>query len=161
MTTDRISRADITKAALARRERIKEYMTADPPVSLKRIRLMEGLTDRSIRQLVKEIEAELGIDYFGMHIRDEIDGLPYGLTSATLRLRQKLGDHIYLLNQRGSESKRIGRHSVAPRIGLNNREQIRAEQRPFNHDWTLSQIERLARELNRDPVEFLLSCLTG
>jgi hypothetical protein len=82
------------------------------------------------------------------------------MTSATARLRQKLGDNVYLLRERGKDSSHFGRNEVAPRIGLNNRQQKRAEERPFTHDWTISQIERLARELGRDPMEFILSCLT-
>lgn len=157
----RVSREHIMAAAAERRERIKGYMTQDPPLSFGRIRQMEGMTDRSLRQIVKELEAELGVQYMALHIQDQPGDAPYGLTTSTSRLRQKLADALYTLLERGSDGDKIGRHTAAPRVGLNNREQIRAESRPFNHDWKLSQIERLARELNRDPREFLLSCLTG
>jgi len=157
----KMPQADLMQAALERRERIYGYMTQDPPLSINRIKEMEGISDRTVRMIIAEMESERGVKYNGMNTRDRPDELPFGLTNATHRLRQKLGDHVYLLNQRGDNSERIGRSRSAFRIGLNNRQQIRAESRPFNHDWKLSQIERLARELNRDPMEFLLSCLTS
>lgn len=156
-----VSFQDIMDAAKERRERIYEYMIQDPPMTVRRIREVEGINDRTARNIIHEIEAEKGIEYKGIGTRDPRDTMPFGLTPSTLRLRQKLGDLVYLLTERGRESDRLGRHRVGPKIGLNSREQIRAEQRPFNHDWTLSQIERLARELNRDPVEMMLSCLTS
>lgn len=152
---------DIIQAARERRDRIFGYMTQNPPMTVRTIREIEGINDRTARNIIKEIEAERGVTYEGLGTRDPRDTMPYGLTPSTLRLRQRLGDLVYLLTERGRESDKLGRHRVGPRIGLNNREQIRAEQRPFNHDWKLSQIERLARELNRDPVEMLLSCLTS
>jgi len=152
---------DRVEAAQERRERVRGYMFGDKPLSVKKICQVEGLTDRAARVIMKELEAEVGESYFSLHVREPTDDMPYGLSNATMRLRQRLGDQLYLLLQRGTESERIGRYRAAARIGLNNREQIRAEQRPFCHDWSLSQIERLAREHNRDPVEFLLSCLTS
>jgi len=158
---NRVSREEIMQAAAERRERIRGYMTQDPPLSVKQIVELEGMTDRSCRILIREIDKEFSIGYMAMKLRPDMSATPFGLTPSTLRLRQKLGDHLYMLVERGTEGNKIGRNSVAPRVGLNGREQLRAEQRPFNHDWRLSQIERLARELNRDPREFLLSCLTG
>jgi hypothetical protein len=155
-----LSRDEIQAEAHARKERVLAYMTQDPPVPLSQIRLMEGMHDRACRQLVKEIEAEHGLDYMGTWSRAPKDAMPYGLTTSTARLRQKLGDALYALRERGNDSSHFGRNQVAPRVGLNNRQQLKAECRPFAHDWTLSQIERLAREHGRDPMEFLLSCLT-
>ena len=155
------TREEIQEEAAARKVRILSFMTQDPPVPYENIRLMEGMHDRACRQLIKKIEAEEGIVYLGTPAsKKPKDALPHGLTGATARLRGKLGDHLYQLRNRGNNHDNFGRNQVAPLIGLNNRQQTRAEQRPFAHDWTLSQIERLARELGRDPVEFLTSCLT-
>lgn len=156
-----VKREDISRAAQERKDRIKEYVMQDPPIPIGTIAEMEGLTNRTARIIIKEIEQAEGIDYFGKRLRRDASELPYGLTSSTIRMRQKLGDHLYLLLERGQESSKIARNAAAARIGLGNREQIRAEQRPFNHDWKLSQMERLARELNREPREFILACLTG
>lgn len=151
---------DIQGEAKARKARILAFMTQDPPVPLKNIAAMEGMHERACRVAIKEIEAEHGIDYMNNGSKKTADTMPYGLTSATQRLRGRLGDHVYLVRNRGNENSTFGRNQVAPRIGLNNRQQLAAEQRPFTHDWTLSQIERLAREVGENPVEFLLKCLT-
>jgi hypothetical protein len=121
---------------------------------------MEGMHERACRAIVKEVEAESGLNYMNEASKAPRDAMPYGLTTSTARLRQKLGDNLYALRERGNDSSHFGRNQVAPRVGLNNRQQLKAESRPFAHDWKLSEIERLAREHGRDPVEFLLSCLT-
>lgn len=156
----RVAISAITEEARRRRERILGHIRQDPPVPLGTIMQMEGLTNRSLRTIIKELEDEHGIDYLSQNLRVARDAMPYGLTPATLTLRQRLGDQLYLLRERGQNSEVQGRNSVAPQLGMNTRQQLKAEQRPFNHDWTLSQIERLAQQLGRDPRELLISCLT-
>jgi hypothetical protein len=157
----KVTKAEINRAAQARRDRIQGYMTQEPPMPFLVICQIEGLEPRGARSLIKDIEKELGIEYGGLGLRMPTDLMPYGLTSSTQRLRQRLGDNLYLLLERGNDSGNVARNDISHRVGLNIREQIKAQQRPFNFDWKLSQIERLARELNRDPMEFFLSCLTG
>ena len=62
---------------------------------------------------------------------------PYGLTENTDALRAKLGAIVSNMSEKGLTREQIGEIT-----GLNLRESYRAERRPFNHDWTLSQIER-------------------
>jgi len=155
-----LSMSAISEEARRRRERILGYVQQEPPMPMATIMEVEGMTNRSVRSIIKELEVEHGFDYLSQRLRKASDAMPHGLSPATLPLRQRLGDQLYLLRQRGQNSEIQGRNSVAPQLGMNNREQIRAEQRPFNHDWKLSQIERLARELGRDPRELLMSCLT-
>jgi hypothetical protein len=155
-----LTREEIQEEARRRKERILAYMTQDPPVPLAQIRLMEGMHDRACRQVVKEIEAEHGLSYMNEGSKAPKDAMPFGLSSSTNRLRGRLADHLYQLRNRGNNHDQFGRNQVAPKVGLNNRQQLKAEQTPFAHDWTLSQIERLARELGEDPREFLLKCLT-
>lgn len=155
-----LTKDQIQAEAKNRKERILSYMTQDPPVPLSMICQIEGMAERACRAIVKEVEAEHGLTYMNVASKAPNDIMPYGLTSATHRLRQKLGDNLYALRERGNDSSHFGRHQVAPRVGLNNRKQLKAESKPFAHDWKLSEIERLAREHGRDPMEFLLSCLT-
>jgi hypothetical protein len=156
-----LTREDIQEEARARKERILSFITQDPPVPYNQIRLMEGMHDRACRQLIKEIEDEHGLDYLGTPAsKTPKDALPYGLTSSTAHFRGRLGDHLYQLRHRGNNHDNFGRNQVAPRVGLNARQQLKAEERPFAHDWTLSQIERLARELGENPVDFMIKCLT-
>jgi len=157
----KLTRQAIQEEAERRRERILGYMRQDPPIPLTEIMHIEGMSSRACRDIILELDNEFQLGYMQRKLRRGRDDLPHGLTQATARLRQRLGDNLYLLTERGDNSEYQGRYAVSPLIGMNNREQLRAEQRPFNHDWTLSQIERLARQLNREPREFLLSCLTG
>lgn len=152
---------EISRAAKERRERILQYITANPPRPLAAIKIAEGMADRSLRLVIKELEQEHGIEYLGKHSRRGKNTDIPGLTNATTRFRQKLGDQLYLLRERGNDSNQYIRNAIAPQVGLNAQQQIRAEQKPFNHDWTLSQIERLAVQHGRDPVEFMLWCLTS
>lgn len=63
---------------------------------------------------------------------------PYGLTDKTDALRVKLGGIIASMTEKGLSRKRIGELT-----GLNKRQSYAAERRPFNYDYTLSQIERV------------------
>lgn len=156
-----ITRDDIQEEAVRRRERILTFITQDPPVPYNQVMLMEGMHDRACRQIIKELETEHGFKYLGTPgSKTPKDALPYGLTTATTHLRGRLGDHVYQLRQRGNNHDNFGRNEVAPRVGLNARQQQKAENRPFNYDWSLSQIERLARELGENPIDFLLKCIT-
>ena len=155
-----VTQEEIKIEAQRRRERIHGYMVADPPLPLPTICEIEGMHPRSARALIKEIETEHNLNYMGVHSRAPKDQMPYGLTQATHRLRQKLADNLYMLRERGKDSSHYSPNEVAARIGLHSRAQLKAKERPFAHDWKLSEIERLARELGRDPQELLLSCLT-
>lgn len=62
---------------------------------------------------------------------------PYGLTDETYALRAKLGLIIAEMSEKG-----LSREEIGELTGLNKRESYRAEQRPYSHDWTLSQMER-------------------
>jgi hypothetical protein len=155
-----LTKEEIQSEAQARRDRILAFMQQDPPVPLTIICQIEGMAERACRAIVKDLEAEHGIEYMNISSKASKDAMPYGLTASTARLRQKLGDNLYALRERGNDSSHFGRNQVAPQVGLNNRAQLKAESRPFAYDWKLSEIERLARCHGRDPMEFLLSCLT-
>jgi hypothetical protein len=135
-------------------------MTQESPVPLGHIAKLEGMHERAVRDIVKELETEHNIEYMNVASKASPDTLAPGLTTATSALRMNLGTELYTLRERGNDSADFARNEIAPRVGLNPRQQARAEQRPFNHDWTLSQIERLAKERGRHPVEFLLNMLS-
>lgn len=156
-----MSNDERSRYAEKRRERIYTYMTQDPPVPLAHIMQMEGLTERPLRKYIRELELEYGITYIhtpGTRGGDSL--MPYGLSDATVRFRSNLGDELFKVTGPTNDVGVNGRVDAAPHVGLNPREQIRAEGKPFNHDWTLSQMERLARTLGEDPREFILKCLT-
>lgn len=153
----RVTKKDISHEALLRKERLRELIAQSPPPSLRRISEIEGLDMVNARNLIIDLGDD-GITYLNLKIRPQIDQIPYGLTSVTSDLRAKLGDQLFLLREKGNHK---GPNSLSPRLGLNFQQQKKAVTAPFTHDWTLSQIERLAREVGRDPRELLLSCLTN
>lgn len=71
--------------------------------------------------------------------------IPFGLTDKSVPFRMFLADILITMGEKG-----LSRQQTASITGLNKHESCRAEKRPFNHDWTLSQIERILRwkELN-------------
>ena len=62
---------------------------------------------------------------------------PFGLTQDTDSLRARLGAIIATMTENG-----LSREEIGELTGLNKRESHRAERRPFDHDWKLSQVER-------------------
>lgn len=65
---------------------------------------------------------------------------PYGLTEKSVPFRMFLASILFSMGERG-----YNRTQIASITGLNKHESCRAERNPFNHDWTLSQIERTLR----------------
>lgn len=155
-----MSRDQRIENAKLRKERVRKLITQPNPLPLSHIMAMEGMTERPLRQLIKEIEREEGIEYIGTPACKGEGSPPPGLTEATSRLRSNLANELYRITNPHNAFGIIGREDAAPLVGLNPRQQIRAENKPFTHDWTLSQIERLARTLGEDPWEFLLKCLS-
>lgn len=145
--------------ARKRKERITKYITQDPPVPFYNIMKLEGMSERPLRLIIKDIEKENGISYLGTAAARD-DGAPApGLSDSTARFRSRLAVNLFRLRT-DPKFGIAGREDLAPRVGINPREQIRAEQAPYRHDWSLGQIERLARELGEEPRDFILKCLT-
>lgn len=104
------------------------------------IALREGMSVDEAGKKRKEIKAKHGVS---SGKRKPVESLQYGLThEASGSFRSRLGDHLYRL--------RLKHHplEVALITGMTLAEQRRACVRPFNHDWTISQQERLAAALN-------------
>lgn len=63
---------------------------------------------------------------------------PFGLSQKSAPFRAFLADLLIDMSEKG-----LTRQQIANITGLNRHESCRAERRPFLHDWTLSQIERI------------------
>jgi len=105
-------------------------------LSVKSIALRVGMNELAARRIINS----LCPNYKGT----VNDVTPYGMDNESLAQRIKLGSLLYDLR----ESLKGDRVQVSRLTGLNRNEQIRSEQRPFDHDWTISQIQRLARAMN-------------
>lgn len=146
--------------AKIREGRILKFITQDPPMPLANIVMVEGISTGSARKIIKKLSKEHGISYIGTAASRNDGGTPVGLTETTNRFRSSLANELWRVTNNHNEFGFKARVQAASALGLHPREQIAAEVTPFNHDWKLSQIERLARQLGEDPREFLLKCLT-
>lgn len=90
-----------------------------------------GLATVSVRTLCKKIDPS----YCG----SRTDEVPFGLSDHSMRLRSHLGRVLYDL----TESRNLSNTEASSLTGLNRNELIFAVQRPWSHDWKISQIERL------------------
>jgi hypothetical protein len=114
-------------------DRIIEAIKAG--VSRKGIAQREGLNHRVASNIINDLIAKHGLTYVP---KDDVHA--YGTTNETALLRSALGGYLFDLRQQlGGD-----RAEVARLVGLNRRDQVRAEQRPFQHDWKVSEMERLA-----------------
>lgn len=131
--------------------RIVQMMELGRPV--RTIAQAEGLEHDYCRKICVKLSAANGIDYNPekIHKRPEMSIL--GLTDNTRRLRSYLADKLYDLG----DDPRV----IAKQIGMTLRSQKYARQRPFRHDWTLSQIERLAGALGTDAVTMMGEALNA
>ena len=106
-----------------------------------------GMNELAARRLINDLVKLHGLSY----VPSITDDTPFGMDQQTVFLRIHLGNLLYDLRMRLDGD----RTSVSRLTGLNRTEQIRAEQRPYNHNWTLSQIQRLAKVTDTPLMELL------
>jgi len=107
-----------------------------------------GMNELAARRLINELVKVHGLSY----VPSITDDTPFGMDQETIHLRIKLGNLIYDLRQ-ANDGDRV---KVARLTGLNRTEQIRAEQRPYNHNYTIAQIQRIAK-VTDTPISELLN----
>jgi hypothetical protein len=116
-------------------------------LTVKTIASRAGMNELAARRLVYNLVEQHGLTY----TPTVSDITTFGLTNQTHPLRVELGMQLYDLRERLDGD----RTAVARLTGLNRSEQIRAEQIPFDHNWTLAQIERLALAISTTPKELI------
>jgi DNA-binding XRE family transcriptional regulator len=146
----------VLEDAKQRRNRILTLITQVPPVDLVTIGEMEGMHDSAVRKTVVELCKEHNLNYMKCGSRRDRRMMPFGITQGSARFRSKLADALYRLRK----EQTLTVVDMATTVGLNAQRLRAAESRPYNHDWKLSEIERLATALGRETREFLLECLT-
>ncbi len=90
-----------------------------------------GMNEHVVRRKLQELKIEPGF----MHKKR--DGLPYGMTSNSYKLRAQLGQIVAGLMDKYEQP------AVSSLTGLNRQEITHAMKHPFDHDWKLSQMERV------------------
>jgi hypothetical protein len=95
--------------------------------------------------MIAEMERGHGFRYLGTPAARGVAN--NDLAGLARPLRSRLADLLHKLTMQ-YESREL----LAPVLGMNPREQLRAISKPYRHDWTLSQIERLALALGLDSL---------
>lgn len=111
---------------------------------------LEGLDQDYCRKICAKLSKDNQIVHVQRQTTSRVEA-PVGLTDASRRMRSRLADHLHELSDLLDNDLR----RVSGVVGLNLRDQKYAKERPFNHDWTLSQIERLAKGLDVNFSELL------
>jgi len=102
-----------------------------------------GMAPVTVRALCKMIDP----NYTGS-IKD---ATPFGMTQDSIHLRIHLANALY--DAVRSNGWTLTEQSA--RTGLNRSQLIKAMQRPYVHDWSISQIERLANLLDKSVADLL------
>lgn len=101
--------------------------------------------------LIEKLVKEYGLTY--APAKPGTEDMPVGVTSDSHTFRNNLAPLVYDLRETDHHLQ------IARDTGLLNIAQRRASSRPHNHDWTLSQLERLARRLDIPFKEMMLKAL--
>jgi hypothetical protein len=123
-----------------REERMLAMMALGRPV--RTIAQLEGLEHDYCRKLVVKLANDNAVEYTPDNTLQKSKMPPVGVTEASRRMRSQLGDILHKLAT-ASDAR-----TVARQIGMSVRSQKYARETPFNHDWTLSEMERLAIACN-------------
>lgn len=140
-----LTRCELKELIQRRTLRIHGYVTQPQPLCLNEIVAREGTTLCEVCKIIKRLERDRGFQYLGTPAaRGVADNDLAGLARP---LRSRLADLLYKLS-----GQYESRDLLAPVLGMNPREQLRALNKPYRHDWTLSQIERLALALGLEAL---------
>ncbi|MGN6820571.1 MAG: hypothetical protein ACTHJR_18090 [Sphingomonas sp.] len=113
-----------------------------------------GLEEDYVQRQASRIADELGIVRAKRPSR--MDKTPFGMSADSQRLRRNLGNELYYLKQ----DDNLHKLEVAELTGIPQKAQLGAWERPHNYNWSITQIERLARARGRDFTEFMMEMLT-
>lgn len=117
---------------------------------------MFGYHEQTVRRVVREICVKHGLTHTpeeggrGNHIS--------ATTPETYRLRVNL--HNWVVAYREHWPMRLTDRQIATTTGMTSRGVKRVENRPHDHDWSISQIARLATAVGMTVEQLLLDCVT-
>lgn len=134
---------------LSREQRLLEFVREKIPV--RTVALMEVIDPDYAYKLLRKVASDHGLDYAPGRNSGSTPKIIPGLTEQSQLLRSRLADRLYDLN--------LSVQEAALRIGIKAKAQQSAKDRPFNYDWSLSQIERLATEAGVPFKTLLLQAL--
>ncbi len=138
-----------TRFRVEREGRLRQFIAENRPISA--IAKLECLEFNYAKLLVKAIVATEGFDYQPERISKSGSQEIVGLTEETRHLRGQLGNALARLKDDPRE--------VTLKTGVMFRSLKVARDKPNNFDWSLSQIERLARANDKTFRQLMLESL--
>ena len=145
-----VIKVDRRIAARAEREaRLVAFITEGRAVSA--VALLEVVSHDYAYKLLMKVSKKFGLNYRPRRVANTAQADIPGLTDDSQAVRARLGDLLYTL--KGSQPE------LARLTGVASHAQLTARDRPFNYDWSLSQIERLAKAANTDFRALMLQAL--
>lgn len=131
---------------LEREERLLTFIQQGRAV--RSVAALEGIDHDYAWQLMKKVAEKHGLEF---HSKRSAEVEIHGLTEESMQLRARLADQLFHLQKSQSE--------IARAVGLKARAQSRARERPYQYDWTISEMERLARANGMSFRELMLKAL--
>lgn len=138
-----------TRLRVAREDRLRQFIKENRPVSA--IAQLESLEFNYAKLLVRKLIKAESLDYNPPKICKTGEQEIVGLTQDSYHFRGRLGNHLAMIKEDSRE--------ITLKTGVLFRSIQVARDKPFNHDWTLSQIERLGRANGKTFKQIMLESL--
>lgn len=134
---------------LNRETRLRQFIKENRPVSA--IAMAESLEFAYAKQLVRKLIKAENLEYNPPRVKCSGDMPIEGLTEESRDVRGHLANSLARLKDEPRE--------ITRKIGILFRSIKTATIKPNNYDWSLSQIERLARASNKTYKQLMLEAL--
>jgi hypothetical protein len=121
-------------------------------MTMREIALLEGQEPVHLGTIRREVARKHGLSTKG-----KASAMPPGLTEETRLFRKRLGDLLYVLK---NNPHNLSRKEAAKATGVSSKNQTRAETFPYTFNWSIAEIEQLARALNMSFNDVILHVLT-
>lgn len=138
----------------ARLARTRELLLAGKP--RKHIMQLQGLSSEGLRAAIERLRARYPDDVYQADPDQAIGLSTPGLTDDSALIRRRLAQKLWKIRDNNGAAP-LSRHQVAEITGINVRDQKRAsEEDPYDFDFSLSHMERIAHYSGQSIVELFL-----
>lgn len=138
-----------TRLRSSREDRLRQFIKENRPVSA--IAKLESLDFSYAKLLVRRLVKAENLCYDPPKITNSGLQPIIGLTDESYNFRSRLGNNLFALGE--------DHRQVTLDTGILFRSIKSARDKPFNYDWTLSQIERVGRANNKNFKQIMLEAL--
>lgn len=138
----------------ARLARTRELLLAGKP--RKHIMQLQGLSSEGLRAAIQRLRARYPDDVYQASPDQSVGLRTPGLTDDSALIRRRLAQKVWKIRDNNGAAP-LSRHQIAEITGINVRDQKRAsEEDPYDFDFNLSHMERIAHYSGQTIVELFL-----